>query len=90
MDLGLLYRALTANQVDIVAGNSTDGAIQAFGLVALEDDKHYFPPYEAVPLVRQATLDRWPQIRPALAELGGKVSAEEMRTMNHAVDGGAP
>ncbi len=88
MDLGLLYRALTANQVDIVAGNSTDGAIQAFGLVALEDDKHYFPPYEAVPLVRQATLDRWPQIRPALAELGGKVSAEEMRAMNHAVDGG--
>ena len=87
MDLGLLYRALNAKQVDIVAGNSTDGPIRAFGLVALEDDRHYFPPYEAVPLVREATLARWPQIRTALNELGGKVSAEEMRDMNDAVDG---
>jgi osmoprotectant transport system substrate-binding protein len=87
MDLGLLYRALNAKQVDIVAGNSTDGPIRAFGLVALEDDRHYFPPYEAVPLVREATLARWPQMRTALNELGGKVSAEEMREMNNAVDG---
>src|SRR5664279_2954589 len=87
MDLGLLYRALNAKQVDIVAGNSTDGPIRAFGLVALEDDRHYFPPYEAVPLVREATLARWPQLRTALNELGGKVSAEEMRNMNNAVDG---
>ncbi len=87
MDLGLLYRALNAKQVDIVAGNSTDGPIRAFGLVALEDDRHYFPPYEAVPLVREATLARWPQMRTALNELGGKVSAEEMRDMNNAVDG---
>ena len=52
MDLGLLYRALNAHQVDMIAANSTDGPIQAFGLVALQDDRHYFPPYEAVPLVR--------------------------------------
>lgn len=87
MDLGLLYRALNAKQVDIVAGNSTDGPIRAYGLVALEDDQHYFPPYEAVPLVREATLAHWPQIRTALAEMGGKVSAEEMRSMNNSVDG---
>jgi osmoprotectant transport system substrate-binding protein len=87
MDLGLLYRALNAKQVDIVAGNSTDGPIQAYGLVALADDRHYFPPYEAVPLVREESLKRWPQMGTALAELGGKISAEEMRAMNNAVDG---
>jgi osmoprotectant transport system substrate-binding protein len=87
MDLGLLYRALNNRQVDIVAGNSTDGPIKAFGLVALEDDRHYFPPYEAVPLVREDALRHWPAMRGALAELGGKVSAEEMQTMNNAVDG---
>jgi osmoprotectant transport system substrate-binding protein len=87
MDLGLLYRALNANQVDIVAGNSTDGPIQAFGLAVLQDDRHYFPPYQAVPLVREAALRRWPGMRMALDALGGKISAEEMQTMNEAVDG---
>ncbi len=87
MDLGLLYRALNGNQVDIVAGNSTDGPIEAFGLAVLEDDKHYFPPYQAVPLVREASLQRWPQMRAAFAALGGKISAEEMQSMNEAVDG---
>ena len=52
MDLGLLYRALLEKQVDLVAGNSTDGLLSARDLVMLEDDKHYFPPYEAVPIVR--------------------------------------
>jgi len=87
MDLGLLYRALNSNQVDIVAGNSTDGPIQAFGLAVLADDKHYFPPYQAVPLVREAALERWPQMQAALDALAGKVSAEEMQAMNEAVDG---
>jgi osmoprotectant transport system substrate-binding protein len=87
MDLGLLYRALNAHQVDIVAGNSTDGPIEAFGLKVLEDDKHYFPPYQAVPLVRQQALDRWPALKAAFADLGGSVSAGEMRAMNEAVDG---
>ncbi len=87
MDLGLLYRALNSNQVDMVAGNSTDGPIQAFGLAVLADDKHYFPPYQAVPLVREAALQRWPQIQVALDALAGKVSAEEMQAMNEAVDG---
>jgi osmoprotectant transport system substrate-binding protein len=86
MDLGLLYRALNADQVDIIAGNSTDGPIQAFGLTTLADDKHFFPPYQAVPLVRDEALRRWPQIRVALASLAGRITAEDMRTMNEAVD----
>ncbi len=87
MDLGLLYRALNARQVDIIAGNSTDGPIAAFGLKVLADDRHYFPPYQAVPLVREAALQRWPAMRAALAELAGRITAEEMRCMNEAVDG---
>ena len=87
MDLGLLYRALNGRQVDIIAGNSTDGPIKAFHLAVLQDDKHYFPPYQAVPLVRQEALDRWPKLRDAFASLAGKVTAEEMQTMNEAVDG---
>jgi osmoprotectant transport system substrate-binding protein len=87
MDLGLLYRALNAHQVDMVAGNTTDGPIQAFGLTILQDDKHYFPPYQAVPLVRNAALKRWPQIQLALNALAGEVSADDMRAMNEAVDG---
>jgi osmoprotectant transport system substrate-binding protein len=87
MDLGLLYRALQAHQVDIIAANSTDGPIRALGLRALEDDKHYFPPYDAVPLVRAEALARWPQIQTALDALAGKVSAADMRQMNEAIDG---
>ena len=87
MDLGLLYRALTAHQVDMIAANSTDGPIQALGLAALEDDRHYFPPYQAVPLVRNDSLRRWPQIAKALKALAGKVTADDMRAMNEAVDG---
>jgi osmoprotectant transport system substrate-binding protein len=86
MELGLLYRALQAKQVDIVAGNSTDGAIRAMGFVALADDKHYFPPYEAVPLVREDSLKRWPQIGVAMERLAGKVSEDDMRAMNLAVE----
>jgi len=86
MELGLLYRSLAAHQVDIVAGNSTDGAIKALDFVALDDDRHYFPSYEAVPLVREDSLRRWPQIGVAMQRLAGKVSAEEMRTMNLAVE----
>jgi osmoprotectant transport system substrate-binding protein len=87
MDLGLLYRALSAHQVDIIAANSTDGPIRALGLMALEDDRHYFPPYQAVPLARQESLERWPQIQNALDALAGKITADDMRAMNEAIDG---
>ncbi len=87
MDLGLMYRALLEKQVDIVAGNSTDGILAARDLTMLDDDKHYFPPYEAVPIVRQQTLEEHPEVRAALAELAGKISDAEMQKMNYAVDG---
>jgi osmoprotectant transport system substrate-binding protein len=86
MELGLLYRSLSAHQVDIVAGNSTDGLIRALHFTPLEDNLHYFPPYEAVPLVREDSLRRWPQIAVALNRLANKVTADDMRAMNLAVD----
>jgi osmoprotectant transport system substrate-binding protein len=86
MDLGLIYRALQDHKVDIVAGNSTDGVIDSLHLVILEDDRHYFPPYDAVPIVRQATLEQFPQLRAVLAELGGKVTGADMRHLNYLVD----
>jgi osmoprotectant transport system substrate-binding protein len=87
MDLGLLYRALQDHKVDIVAGNSTDGVIDSLHLVILEDDRHYFPPYDAVPIVRRAMLEKFPQLRSTLAELGGKISGQDMRHLNYLVDG---
>ena len=86
MDLGLIYRALVDHKVDIVAGNSTDGLIDALHLVPLADDRHYFPPYDAVPIVRMDTLARFPQLRAALADLGGKITADDIRHMNAEVD----
>ena len=87
MDLGLLYRAIEQRQVDIIAGNSTDGPIQPLHLTVLADDRHYFPPYDAVPLFREDSYRRWPQMRTAVAELAGKINAQEMQAMNEAVDG---
>jgi osmoprotectant transport system substrate-binding protein len=87
LDLGLLYRALLDKQVDLVAGNSTDGLLAARDLVVLQDDKHYFPPYEAVPIVREDTLARHPEARTAIAELAGKISDAEMQKMNYEVAG---
>lgn len=87
MDLGLLYRALQNNSVDIVAGNNTDGLIKALGFVVLEDDKHYFPPYDAVPIVNPALFAKCSQASATFAKLAGSISAEQMRAMNYAVDG---
>jgi osmoprotectant transport system substrate-binding protein len=87
MDLGLLYRALQNSSVDIVAGSNTDGLIAALGLVVLEDDRHYFPPYDAVPIVRPGLLQRFPAARTAFGRLAGRITAGEMRQMNYAVDG---
>lgn len=87
LDLGLLYRAVLDKQVDLVAGNSTDGLLSARDLVILTDDKHYFPPYEAAPIIRSEMETRHPEVRAVIAELAGKISDEEMRKMNFAVDG---
>jgi glycine betaine/choline ABC-type transport system substrate-binding protein len=87
MDLGLLARALKDRQIDLAAGNATDGLIPALDFVVLEDDRHYFPPYEAVPVMRQQTIQQHPEVARALAELAGKISDEEMQRLNYAVDG---
>jgi len=87
MDLGLLARALKDKQVDLAAGNTTDGLIPALDLFVLEDDKHYFPPYEAVPIIRQEMLAHHPEVGQALNELAGKISDDDMRQLNYAVDG---
>jgi glycine betaine/choline ABC-type transport system substrate-binding protein len=85
MDLGLLYPALAQGKVDVVAGNSTDGLIAAMGLAVLEDDRRYFPPYEAAYVVRAATWKN-ARVRAALEPLSGTITAEAMRRMNAAVD----
>jgi len=87
MDLGLLARALKDHQIDLAAGNTTDGLIPALDLFVLQDDRHYFPPYEAVPVIRAQTVQQHPEVAQALAELAGKISDEEMQHMNYAVDG---
>jgi len=87
MDLGLLAPALKNHQIDIAAGNATDGLIPALDLFVLDDDRHYFPPYEAVAVVRQETLREHPEVAQALAELGGKITDQEMRRLNYALDG---
>lgn len=87
MDLGLLARALKDHQIDFAGGNATDGQIPALDLFVLEDDRHYFPPYEAVPVIRQQTEQQHPEIAQALAPLSGQISDAEMQKMNYAVDG---
>ena len=86
MDLGLTYRALADGRVDLIAGNSTDGQIEALDLVALEDDRHYFPPYEAAPVIRAEVLKRYPGVTAALDELAGRLSDAEMRRLNADAD----
>ena len=86
MDLGLTYRALAEGKVDVIAGNSTDGQIQALDLVVLEDDRHYFPPYEAAPVIREGAFKRHPEIVTALAQLAGQISDSEMRRLNALAD----
>jgi osmoprotectant transport system permease protein len=86
MDLSLIYRALADRQVDVIAGDATSAQIKAFDLVALEDNRHYFPPYDAVPIVRSATLLRQPAVGRALARLAGQVTDDDMRALNAAVD----
>ena len=87
MDLTLSYRALASGQVDLIAGNNTDGLIPALDLFVLEDDRHYFPPYEGVAIIRQELLKSHPEVGAALDALAGAISDEDMRRMNYAIDG---
>ncbi len=87
MDLGLIYRALTQDLVDVVVNNSTDGQIARLGLVILKDDKKYFPPYEAAPIVRKETLKKYPQLQKPLSQIAGILTADEMQQLNYQVEG---
>lgn len=86
MEFGLMYKALAEGEVDLIAGNSTDGLIQVLDLVQLQDDKKYFPPYEAVPVFNQEVLEEYPQVEEAVSQLTGLISVEEMQRMNYLVD----
>jgi osmoprotectant transport system permease protein len=86
MDLALIYRALADRQVDLIAGDATNGLIAGLDLFMLEDNRRYFPPYEAAPVARAASLLAHPEMVAALARLGGRISAADMRAMNYAVD----
>jgi glycine betaine/choline ABC-type transport system substrate-binding protein len=86
MDLSLIYRALADKQVDVVAGDATSALIKSLDLVALEDNRRFFPPYDAVPLVRTATMLRQPSVGRALARLSGAITDSDMRALNAAVD----
>jgi glycine betaine/choline ABC-type transport system substrate-binding protein len=87
MKLGLVYRALGAGEIDVAVGNSTDGHIQALDLLMLEDDRAYFPPYDAVPLLRADTAARLPEVARAIESLAGRITADQMRRANQMVDG---
>lgn len=86
MDLGLLYTALESGQVDMIAGSATDGLLSKMDVTVLQDDKHYFPPYQCAVVVRQAAEQKTPGLRAALEELSGKISDEKMRKLNYEVD----
>jgi osmoprotectant transport system permease protein len=87
MDLGLLYQALGAGQVDLVVGSATDGLIAAMDLVVLQDDRHYFPPYDAVPVMNEESLRKHPGLLESVESLAGRIDEVAMRRMNYAVDG---
>jgi osmoprotectant transport system permease protein len=86
MDLSLTYIALQSGQVDLIAGNSTEGRIAALDLVQLEDDRRYFPPYEAVYIAGRDAVDKVRPLRESLTKLAGAITTDEMRQMNYEVD----
>jgi osmoprotectant transport system permease protein len=88
MDLGLLYTSLVAGQVDLVVGNSTDGLIHRLDLQILEDDRHFFPPYDAVAVSSEASRSKHPGLEAALDGLAGTITEASMQEMNDAVDAG--
>jgi glycine betaine/choline ABC-type transport system substrate-binding protein len=87
MDLNLIYRAVSSGEIDVTAGDATSGLIDALDLVILEDDRRYFPVYDAVPVARASLLLQHPGVAAALGHLDGRISAVAMQRMNYAVDG---
>jgi glycine betaine/choline ABC-type transport system substrate-binding protein len=86
MDPGLMYKAIADGQVDVICAFSTDGRIKAYGLQLLKDDKGFFPPYFAAPVVRSDTLEKHPEIEKLLRKLAGLIDNDTMQQLNYAVD----
>jgi osmoprotectant transport system permease protein len=86
IDGGLRYTSIQSNESDVIDAFSTDGLIEGFKLKVLEDDKHFFPPYDAVPVVREDTLEKYPELKPLINKLAGVLTEEKMRSLNYKVD----
>jgi len=86
MDHGMMYRSINAGEVDVINSYTTDGQLQIYDLRVLEDDKSYFPPYHALPLVRKETLHEYPELEGVLGLLEGMINEETMQIMNGKVD----
>ena len=86
LDPGLIYEALAKGAVDVIDGYLTDGRIPAYNLISLEDDKNFFPPYHAAPVVREEILNAYPDLRKALAPLGSLIDNSTMRDLNYEVN----
>lgn len=86
MDIGLAFNALAEGEVDVLVGYSTDGRIPALDLVTLEDDKNYFPPYDAAPIVKADFIEKYPDVAEVLNMLAGKIDAKTMSELNSKFD----
>ena len=86
METGLRYTALVNGETDVTDAFTTDGLIEKFGLVILEDDKNFFPPYDAVTLVKEEALEEYPELEEVIGLLDGVITEEKMRKMNYEVD----
>lgn len=86
MQIGLVYDAVAANKMDVVLGYSTDGRIGSYDLVILEDDLHFFPPYDACAVATDELLEKHPELNDVIAKLSGKISTETMQKLNYQAD----
>ena len=86
LDTALMYEAINRNEVDVICAFATDGRIAAYHLQPLEDDRHFFPPYFAAPVIREATLEEHPDLERVLGLLAKKISSETMQRLNSQVD----
>lgn len=86
LDSQLMFQSLKGKNVDVIAGYSTEGRIKAYNFQALEDDKHFFPPYYACPAARGATLRKYPILRSIFSKIAGKISNEKMAELNYRVE----
>ena len=86
MDGSPRYTALLNNNSQVIDAFTTDGLLRKFNLTVLEDDKNFFPPYYAVPLLKQKTLEKYPEVEKLMSKLGPYLTDEVMQEMNYQVD----